>query len=75
MDRKQQLLAAKREEAETKKALGSFLGFFGLVLIFALFYTPTWNGRIINLVSGLLLIGIGGAMIYSGRKRLAKHNS
>ncbi|MCB0629796.1 MAG: hypothetical protein KDD15_08690, partial [Lewinella sp.] len=59
MDAEQQ---AKLKAAEINYALGVFLLFFGVLVLIAIFFTPTPIGKKTNLVAGLVLCGIGGGM-------------
>jgi hypothetical protein len=45
--------------------IGIFFGVFGLSLLFALFYTQTERGRIVNLVCSFvfILMGVGSIII------------
>ncbi len=65
----------RKGEAEIRRALGVFLAFFGLVLLVAIFFTPTSLGKILNLASGGLLTFIGGWLIRHAHKSLADHGS
>ncbi len=58
----------QKQEAEIKAALGTFLLFFGLVLLVAIFFTDTPAGKWINLAAGLSLALIGLLMFRAGKK-------
>jgi len=45
------------------RALGLFLLSFAGVVLVAVFFTETTVGKMTNLVAGLILAGIGGAMM------------
>ena len=64
--------AARRKEQRKKDfdallIMGLFLGVFGLAVLVAVFYTPTFHGRVVNLISGGVLVLIGAGAIYKGR--------
>ena len=50
-------------------ALGLFLLIFGLVVLVAIFFTETYRGMVANIVSGLIIAGIGLGMILASRTR------
>jgi len=54
---------------QTNTALGLFLLFFGLVILTAVFFTPTLAGKIANLVAGALLSLTGGGMILVNKRK------
>jgi len=54
--------------AQTNRALGIFILFFGVIIIISVFFTETFVGRMTNLVAGLILCTIGGVMILKGKK-------
>jgi hypothetical protein len=67
------------EEPETENimkgpltAIGIFLGVFGLAVIAGIFFTHTVHGKVINLVCGSLLLGIGLIAIYNDRFKKKK---
>lgn len=70
MDEQYNAQMARQEAGQTHMALGLFLGAFGLVLLVAVLFTETTPGKLINLVAAVILIGIGGAMMHTGRKQL-----
>jgi hypothetical protein len=47
-------------------ALGIFLVFFGLVVLISILFTDTGIGKLTNLGSGVIIGGIGAAMVYKG---------
>jgi len=51
-------------DAQINTALGTFLIFFGLVVLVSIFFTETSIGRLTNLGAGALIGGIGAAMLY-----------
>lgn len=60
-------ILSKKLESKTLKALGTFLIFFSLVVLFSIIYTPGAEGKIINGIAGSLLLGIGTFMFHRGR--------
>lgn len=56
-----------KEEFAVLGIIGAFLGVFGLAVIGAVFFTPTFHGRVINLISGLILIICAAAAIFKSR--------
>jgi len=58
----------KLQLAQTNRALGIFILFFGVIIIISVFFTETFVGRMTNLVAGLILCTIGGIMILKGKK-------
>lgn len=63
---KEELQKAQMEQIN--KALAVFLLFFGAVVIFAIFFTETFIGKMTNLTAGLILGLIGGILIIQTRK-------
>ena len=56
------------DSARVNRALGVFLLMFGLLVLLAVFFTETVEGRLTNLVAGLVLVMIGGLMVFNARK-------
>jgi hypothetical protein len=46
-------------------AIGIFLSVFGVAVITGIFFTHTMHGKVINLVCGGILLGIGLIAIYN----------
>ncbi len=59
-------IQVKLQNAEILRALGVFLGGFGLIVLFAIFFTDTPQGKITNLIAGLILTLFGLGMILRG---------
>ncbi len=55
-------------DTQINRALGTFLVFFGLVVLVSIFFTETGIGKLTNLGAGAVIGGIGAAMIYKGRR-------
>ena len=51
-------------DVQIHNALGAFLVFFGLVVLVSIFFTDTQIGKLTNLGAGLIIGGIGAAMVY-----------
>jgi uncharacterized membrane protein len=53
---------------QINNALGTFLVFFGLVLLVAILFTETGIGKLTNLGAGAVIGGVGAAMMYKARR-------
>ena len=62
----------KNKSAQINKVLGLFILYFGIVIIFATFFTDTFVGQMTNLVAGIILLGIGAGMVLTAQKSLKK---
>ena len=60
----------KRKTAQINNALGVFIFFFGLVVIFAMLFTETFIQQMTDLAAGLVLCLIGGGMMLKSRKTI-----
>ena len=58
--------------AQINNALGVFLLVFGIVILFAMLYTDTFVEHMTDLVAGLLLMSIGGGMIWKAKRTIKK---
>jgi len=58
------------KNAQINRALGVFILFFGMVVIFAMIFTNTRIQLLTDLIAGLVLCGIGGGMILKSRKTI-----
>ncbi|NOY57558.1 MAG: hypothetical protein GXO75_01310 [Calditrichaeota bacterium] len=54
-------------DLDTLILIGSFLAVFGVAVMIAVFYTDTFHGKIVNLISGGLIFLIGLAGVIKGR--------
>jgi len=54
-------------DIQINNALGAFLVFFGVVVLVSTFFTDTQIGKLTNLGAGVIIGGIGAAMIYRAR--------
>ena len=64
----------KYKSAQINKALGLFMLFFSIVVIFAMVFTDTFIQKMTNLIAGLVLCGIGGGMVLKARKTIKALN-
>lgn len=64
----------KIKSAEINKALGIFVLFFGMVIMFATFFTTTFIGQMTNLVAGIVLFAIGAGMVLIAKLNIKKIN-
>jgi len=60
--------SSKKQSRQINKALGVFLLFFGIVVLFSIFFTETFVGRTANAIAGLVLCAIGGGMILTATR-------
>ena len=56
--------SARLKSAMINRALGIFILFFGVVVIFSMLFTTTAIGQMTNLAAGLVVSVIGGTMIW-----------
>ena len=52
--------------------MGTFLGIFGIIMIVAVIFPEDMQGKITNLISGIVLLGVGLAAIIRGRIQSGK---
>lgn len=58
--------------AQINNALGVFILAFGSIVLFAMLFTETFVQHMTDLVAGLLLMSIGGGMIWKSKKTIKK---
>ncbi len=58
----------KLHDAQINRALGLFLLAFALVVLFAVFFTPTGVGKLTNLAAGGVIALIAAVMLYHSRR-------
>ncbi|MGB5553926.1 MAG: manganese efflux pump [Flavobacteriaceae bacterium] len=68
-------IQAKLKTAQINNALGVFIFFFGIIIMFAMFFTNTFIQEMTDMVAGLLLVSIGGGMIWKSQKTIKKFNT
>ncbi|MBD1260976.1 manganese efflux pump [Maribacter polysiphoniae] len=59
--------------AQINNALGFFIMAFGVIVLFAMIFTETFVEHMTDMVAGLLLIAIGGGMIWKAKSNLKKY--
>lgn len=64
---------AKIKTAQINQALGVFIFTFGVIVTFAMVYTETFVQQMTDLVAGLVLIAIGGGMLWKSKQTLKKY--
>ncbi|MCD6598476.1 MAG: hypothetical protein J7L04_12350 [Bacteroidales bacterium] len=60
----------KLKTAQINNALGVFIFFFGLVVVFAMLFTEAFVQQMTDLAAGLVLCLIGGGMMLKSRKTI-----
>ncbi|SHJ28938.1 hypothetical protein [Pseudozobellia thermophila] len=65
----------KRKTAKINNALGVFIALFGLIVLAAMAYTETSVQLLTDMVAGLVLVSIGGGMIWVSRRSIKKMES
>ena len=61
--------------AQINNALGFFILVFGCIVLFAMIYTETFIEHMTDMIAGLLLISIGGGMIWKARNTIKKRGA
>jgi len=64
----------KYKSAQINNALGLFVLIFGIIVLFAIFFSNTFAQKMADLVAGLVLCIIGGGMMLKSRKTIKKLN-
>ncbi len=64
---------AKVKTAQINQALGFFILVFGIIITIALAFTETFVQQMTDLVAGLLLMAIGGGMMWKSKRTLKKY--
>ncbi len=62
----------KKKSAHMNIALGTFVLFFGVVILIAIFFTGTAQGKVTNAAAGLVLTAIGAQMIIKSKRTIKK---
>ena len=60
------------KSAQINNALGVFILTFGVIVLFAMIFTETFIEHMTDMVAGLLLMSIGGGMIWKAKRTLKK---
>ncbi len=66
---------SEREEIDAFLVIGAFLVVFGITVFVAIFFTPTPHGKITNLISSLILTGLGLGGILRSQKFLKRNRN
>ena len=66
--------ANRVKNAKINNALGVFILFFGVIVVFAMIYANTQVQQMTNLAAGLVLCTIGGGMMLKSRLTIKKLN-
>jgi putative Mn2+ efflux pump MntP len=66
---------ARLKTAQINNALGFFIMAFGVIVLFAMIYTETFVEHMTDMVAGLILISIGGGMIWKAKSTIKKLKS
>ena len=57
-----------RRSVDPAALLALFLGTFGALVLVAIAFTPTFKGRITNLVCGVVILGVAGILLIQSKK-------
>lgn len=63
---------AKIKAAQINNALGFFILVFGVIIVIAMAFTETFVQQMTDLTAGLLLMSIGGGMMWVAKKTIKK---
>ncbi|MFK5972040.1 MAG: hypothetical protein QM485_02055 [Flavobacteriaceae bacterium] len=63
---------AKIKAAQINNALGFFILVFGIIVIIAMAFTETFVQQMTDLTAGLLMVIIGGAMMWTAKRTIKK---
>lgn len=64
---------AKIKTAQINQALGVFIFIFGIIITIAMVFTETFVQQMTDLVAGLVLMAIGGGMLWKSKRTLKKY--
>ena len=59
----------KKPQLEVLEIIGMFWIFLGIMVLIAVYFPPTWIGKITDLIAGSILLGIGIFAFLKGRSR------
>jgi len=59
-------------EFQSLQLMGLFLGIFGIIMIVAVIFPETMQGKLTNLIAGIVLLGIGLGAVLKGRSQSNK---
>ncbi|MBM1105134.1 hypothetical protein JQC67_03175 [Aurantibacter crassamenti] len=60
------------KSSQINQALGVFIFIFGVIVTFAMVFTETFVQQMTDLVAGVVLMGIGGGMMWKATRVLKK---
>ncbi len=63
---------ARIKMAQINNALGVFTFLFGMIVISAMFFTETFIQQMTDLTAGIVLVAIGGGMMWKAKSTLRK---
>ncbi len=63
----------KIKTAQINQALGVFIFTFGIIITIAMVFTETFVQQMTDLFAGLVLMGIGGGMLWKSKQTLKKY--
>ncbi|MDO6601588.1 hypothetical protein [Arenibacter palladensis] len=66
---------AALKAAQINNALGFFIMVFGVIVLFAMIFTETFVEHMTDMVAGLILISIGGGMMWKAKSTIKKLKS
>jgi len=64
---------ARIKSAQINQALGFFIFVFGIIITIAMVYTETFIQQMTDLAAGLVLLAIGGGMMWKAKRTLKKY--
>ncbi len=64
---KEESSSKKKLESQSLKLMGIFLGVFGIIMIVAVIFPENLEGKITNLITGLVLLGVGIGAFFKGK--------
>ena len=62
----------RKLESQSLQLMGIFLGIFGIIMIIAMIFPENLEGKVTNLITGLILLGFGIGAFLKGRSRKVK---
>ncbi|HZJ20541.1 MAG TPA: hypothetical protein VFD35_09355 [Pricia sp.] len=64
---------AKIKTAQINQALGVFIFIFGIIITIAMVFTETFIQQMTDLAAGMVLMSIGGGMLWKSNRTLKKY--
>ena len=65
----------KIKAAQINQALGVFIFVFGIIITAAMAFTKTFVQQMTDLTAGLILLAIGGGMLWKAKRTLKKYKT